>query len=232
MAWELPRSRSNSGSAGRACIGYWKVNRPKRSGLPHETALTPQHLRDIHQRAAFVYQYSSLLINAGGWGRGSDLWGLGLVAEVTVVSPDDISPSPTLASVASAERGFQQASRVALAKPCRRDNSVGDAFPHHLRLTGVLKLFIGGVEQQAPRSCGIPLRGCAHSATQVAHVQLWNYARRAIAQVNSGKKGYKIGLGKPLQNGIFLHPVLSQRFSKDFRGNNDEGCHLREGEHG
>jgi hypothetical protein len=45
-----------------------------------------------------------------------------------------------------AERGFQQASGVALAKSCRNNNSHGDTLSHHLTLAGTLKLFKGGVQ--------------------------------------------------------------------------------------
>jgi hypothetical protein len=58
----------------------------------------------------------------------------------------DRNPAPTKAAlVRSAERGCQQASRVALTKFCGCNNSCGDDFAHQLRLAGVLKFFKGGV---------------------------------------------------------------------------------------
>src|SRR5712671_3475367 len=44
-----------------------------------------------------------------------------------------------------AERGLPQANRIALTKCCRCNNSSGDDFVHHVRLTGVLKLFKGSL---------------------------------------------------------------------------------------
>jgi hypothetical protein len=72
----------------------------------------------------------------------------------------------------------------------------------------------------------------------MAHVNLWNYAR-AIAQVNSGKKGQQNWALETTTKWELSTPcfdqnkptILLQRFSKEFR-NNDESCHLREGEHG
>jgi hypothetical protein len=46
----------------------------------------------------------------------------------------------------SAERSCQQASGVTLTKFCRRNNSHGDALPHHIRLAGTLTLFVGSVQ--------------------------------------------------------------------------------------
>jgi hypothetical protein len=73
----------------------------------------------------------------------------------------------------------------------------------------------------------------------MAHVNLWNYARRAIAQVNSGKKGQQNRALETTTKWERSTPcfdqnkptILLQRFSKEF-SNNDESCHLREGEHG
>jgi hypothetical protein len=54
----------------------------------------------------------------------------------------------------SAERGCQQASRVALTKFCRCNNSPGDDFAHDFRLASLLKLFKGSVESFAHlRNC-------------------------------------------------------------------------------
>jgi hypothetical protein len=44
------------------------------------------------------------------------------------------------------KRGFQQANRITLTESCRRNNSCSDAFPHHVRLAGTLKLFVGRVQ--------------------------------------------------------------------------------------
>jgi hypothetical protein len=75
----------------------------------------------------------------------------------------------------------------------------------------------------------------------MAHVNLWNYARRAIAQVNSGKKGQQNWARETTTMGTFelsipcfdqnKPTILLQRFSKEFK-NNDESGHLHEGEHG
>jgi hypothetical protein len=49
------------------------------------------------------------------------------------------------------ERGFQQASRIALTKFCRSNNSCRDALPYHFWLATTLKLFESGFESFAHR---------------------------------------------------------------------------------
>jgi hypothetical protein len=67
---------------------------------------------------------------------------------------DEWKRRPSGAASPASERGFEQASRVVLTSSCRCNNSCGDAFPHHVRLTGVLKLFKGGVQSLAQlRNC-------------------------------------------------------------------------------
>ncbi len=68
-----------------------------------------------------------------------------VTSDVSTFRGDPVSFTPATL-VWFAECGFPQASRITLTKSCRLDNSLGDDFAHHVRLTGVLKLLEGSLE--------------------------------------------------------------------------------------
>jgi hypothetical protein len=61
------------------------------------------------------------------------------------------SVGATLRAVSSAERGFQQASGVTLAKFCHCNNSAGNDLAHRLGLIDIAQLFESGFESVAHR---------------------------------------------------------------------------------